>query len=695
MKFEVMERNVTTVGALSTKDITLSANAKAFKIIFGQMYPDIIKAIVRELFTNAWDSQKVAGTLETPIDIHLPTTFEPWFSIRDFGTGMTQQVIDDIYSNVFESSKDDSQEEAGMFGMGSKTPLGYTDSFTVTSFVDGKLYAYDMILASSGKPQIILKVIEDTDELNGVEVSLGVKMEDFDKFKEYTELFALGAGTPISINRERFLNKRNVVMSGTDWELEELVVDYYNRKPSYIRMGCVLYKIDSQMVTAGMDYYESNKIKSILNHPFTFNFDIGEFDVTGSREDIIYTNQSIQKIKERIDFVVDEIAENIQEKINSHDNLNEAIHFFSKSIWDIDRNLIPNNVMTGLKYKSIKLLSYMNLVEKVATKAGASVLKYSRSGEITLSPGNIHSGGIFDPTTKLYVVMGDKITKRVLSRIKNLNSVLHQSMCRQGGIRKTTHTPDKKYSIIYIQPNADSKLRNLLAFAPKHYYMIDIADINPLPPVRREKNKVEKIDKAYSIIFNKKRGAYTVNYTQDKLVEDAYYIPLVDNRRLNHRNYPMDLHVALSILKINLSTDCVFGLSPAKMGFVEKYNLINLFDAAEEERNKIDYNDHSYYHHVMTKLYKDDITGHVWISNTSSNHIATILDIERVDKDQVDQTFNPDVNETVAKRFETLYNEFHNKLIELYTRHPVLTYISQYSITYNGSEILKALGETK
>ena len=93
MKFDVMERKVESFGEISVKEITLSANAKAFKIIFGQIYPDITKAIVRELFTNAWDSQRNAGTLDTPIDIHLPTDWEPYFSVRDYGTGITPATL--------------------------------------------------------------------------------------------------------------------------------------------------------------------------------------------------------------------------------------------------------------------------------------------------------------------------------------------------------------------------------------------------------------------------------------------------------------------------------------------------------------------------------------------------------------------------------------------------------------------------
>lgn len=221
MEFKIETREVESVGAISTKKITLSPNAKAFKIIFGQIYPDIIKAIVRELFTNAWDSQKSAGTLDTPIDIHLPTKWEPYFSIRDYGTGMLPEQIDNVYSRVFESSKDNSNDEAGMFGMGSKTPLGYVDTFGIVSFVNGYFWAYDMFINNDGEPIMALKAQGETDLPNGVEVTVGVKENDEDTFKKYAEVFALNSGAAVNINRQRVINNRVPMMNGDGWLLNE------------------------------------------------------------------------------------------------------------------------------------------------------------------------------------------------------------------------------------------------------------------------------------------------------------------------------------------------------------------------------------------------------------------------------------------------------------------------------------------
>ena len=70
------------------KKFGIEANQTALKIWMDTLYSNKEKSIIRELLSNAKDSQQVAGTLDIPIEVHLPEKdLEPWFSMRDFGTG--------------------------------------------------------------------------------------------------------------------------------------------------------------------------------------------------------------------------------------------------------------------------------------------------------------------------------------------------------------------------------------------------------------------------------------------------------------------------------------------------------------------------------------------------------------------------------------------------------------------------------
>ena len=119
--------NVAEVGEFRIRN-----SAKAFKILSAGLYANKIRAIIRELTTNALDSHTAAGTTR-PVDVHLPSSLEPRFSVRDYGTGLDHDEVTNIYTTYFESTKTNSNDFVGALGLGSKTPFSYTDNFTVTA----------------------------------------------------------------------------------------------------------------------------------------------------------------------------------------------------------------------------------------------------------------------------------------------------------------------------------------------------------------------------------------------------------------------------------------------------------------------------------------------------------------------------------------------------------------------------------
>ena len=129
--------DVTLSNVGNTGEFKIKNSRKAFQILSSGLYSNKIKAIIRELSTNALDSHRAAGTVDTPFEVHLPTILEPYFSVRDYGTGLTDQEIESIYTTYFESTKTNSNEYIGALGLGSKSPFSYTDNFTVTSVKNG------------------------------------------------------------------------------------------------------------------------------------------------------------------------------------------------------------------------------------------------------------------------------------------------------------------------------------------------------------------------------------------------------------------------------------------------------------------------------------------------------------------------------------------------------------------------------
>lgn len=169
----------------SFKKFGIETNATALKIWMDTLYSNKIPTIVRELMSNARDSHQVAGTLDIPIEIHRPdSVIERTFYVRDYGTGLSEEEVLNIYSVFFKSTKNQDNDQIGGFGLGSKTPLAYSDQFYVTSFYNGKKIQYMVFKDEVGYPTLAKVGIESTDEPNGLKVEFAVNEKDVFAFED-------------------------------------------------------------------------------------------------------------------------------------------------------------------------------------------------------------------------------------------------------------------------------------------------------------------------------------------------------------------------------------------------------------------------------------------------------------------------------------------------------------------------------
>ena len=151
---------------LEGKAFSIKNSPVAFEILSSKLYSDANMAVVRELLCNAYDSHKACGKQDVPIHVQLPSYLNKNFIIRDYGLGLSKEDVIDLYTTFFHSTKADSNDFTGCFGLGSKTPFSYTDAFTVTSYWNGTKYSF-VAAKKDGYPNIYCINEEDTDECNG------------------------------------------------------------------------------------------------------------------------------------------------------------------------------------------------------------------------------------------------------------------------------------------------------------------------------------------------------------------------------------------------------------------------------------------------------------------------------------------------------------------------------------------------
>lgn len=149
------ERHVEITGVSETAQMTIHADARMFKNLLDSIYSEKEKTVVRELMANAFDAHIEGGCPDREIEVHLPTLMDPTLVVRDFGVGMSHEFMMKLYSALGFSSKADSNTQTGMFGVGSKSPLSVTDTFTVKAFdLDGTVRTYIITIPNDEHPQI-------------------------------------------------------------------------------------------------------------------------------------------------------------------------------------------------------------------------------------------------------------------------------------------------------------------------------------------------------------------------------------------------------------------------------------------------------------------------------------------------------------------------------------------------------------
>lgn len=176
----IVEKDITTQSHLPNfTESTISAAdmAKTLEII-ANIYSKPKDAVLRELVANGIDSHRVAGTTD-PVIVTMPSKKFPEIIIADTGTGLSLEECENIYGNYMRSTKRDTNDAIGHFGMGSKSPYSVTNQFSIEAVKDGKLTVIIFgIHPDTGAPGHSILAHVDTDRVNGLTVKIPVDTSD-------------------------------------------------------------------------------------------------------------------------------------------------------------------------------------------------------------------------------------------------------------------------------------------------------------------------------------------------------------------------------------------------------------------------------------------------------------------------------------------------------------------------------------
>lgn len=320
MKLNHNTAPVEVSGGSQNSSFSIAMNGKAFRVLSDTLYQNKIGSIVREVSCNAKDAHVAAGKADVPFEIHLPDNFEPWFSVKDFGIGLSPEDMVNVFTVYFQSTKDDSNDAVGAFGLGAKTPFSYTDQFTVTSVKGGIRYIYSAFITESGVPSIREMAQSPTDEPNGVEIKLSVKSEDFNKFStEVASQLRFFKVKPTILNRRGFTFNsvsENLVIDSDNVAISSDGAGY-GQSWAHIIQGDVGYPLDIQQVREKISADNVRLLNTLQGSQVRFYFNIGEIGVTASREGVEYNPHTIRNIDAKLTKVRAELTKFIEEQIKS------------------------------------------------------------------------------------------------------------------------------------------------------------------------------------------------------------------------------------------------------------------------------------------------------------------------------------------------------------------------------------------
>ncbi len=300
----------------------LVMNAHMAGLLSDKMYKDKPAAVIRELACNAQDSHIDAGNPD-PISIHLPTSLEPWFTVQDWGVGLSDEEVHTLFTTYGASSKRDSNKVVGQFGIGSKVGFAYTDQFTVTSIHDGVSRTYSCYKDPDGMPRITpLTKAKKTEDGNGVAIQVPVKPDDIQAFTtKAAQQLSLFKPLP-KTNTElefRFLDD-DILQQGKDWVLykreQQTAFNSYasrhgKRENIYAAMGNVSYPVDTEQ----LDYDSYSWASGGL---ILLQVKIGDLDVAASREELSYNDITIKALEGMLMRVRDESAEALKGEFSKY-----------------------------------------------------------------------------------------------------------------------------------------------------------------------------------------------------------------------------------------------------------------------------------------------------------------------------------------------------------------------------------------
>jgi hypothetical protein len=425
MKLEHAHETVESNIPLSSIKFGIDQSEAAIYLLIdflSKLYSNPRQTLMTEYVQNARDSHILAGKGDTPFDIHLPTKFNPHYIVRDYGVGMDHNEVENIFAVALNSTKRESNELNGGYGVGKLVFSPYCGVMFLTTWKHGEKTIYQCRL-KGGDGEITPIHQEKSDEPQGVEIKIPVPESDFSYFHETAKYVYAFLKTKPNIKGMEF---------DTKFELEtdkfSILEDKFDQTSlaSIATIGELPFELSPNKLN-DLEYSFQNLLRynSIVLH-----FNVGEIDHTPSRDALEYNDKTIAAIKERLEYVKEYLTEYVNEQIESCSSMREARLLYYKIKEDktqLSKIISRLNISSDFKYDDKNINLQFNLQHKdnkIASDIYWSSIG-SRSGRLE---SGLNYNLNFHPSDKFIVIPADFSKVKISRRIKKYlsDNSIHQ-----------------------------------------------------------------------------------------------------------------------------------------------------------------------------------------------------------------------------------------------------------------------------
>lgn len=315
-------------GGIKSQGLQISRKDEGFimSILRKKLYSDPIGTICREIASNGRDAHRAAGIPHRPIEITISNPNQLFnvstksIMFKDFGLGMSPQTIKEVYTQYGSSTKRDSNDFTGGFGIGSKSPFSYTDAFTVITIHKGIKYVYNLVIDESEKGECILLHSEKTAEEQGTTVIVPIKPQDIGTFEDRT-IYATKFWTPqpTLINFNQRFRVVNFLLSTPEFFCTDQAS---GGNQITLVIDAIPYPLDFNNVNANDIDFNHGNVTTFLC------FKTGELTISATRESVQYDEATKSLIKNRIKHVKDVLAKRLEDKFAKCENVFQAVWLY-------------------------------------------------------------------------------------------------------------------------------------------------------------------------------------------------------------------------------------------------------------------------------------------------------------------------------------------------------------------------------